>query len=65
MEEQFIYLNKIKELTVKNQDLENQIRNLEKRIIAKDKLIQIHQTAPCKCQIKTWLQLKNGKKENL
>ena len=45
MEEQFIYLNKIKELTVKIQDLENQIR-------IKNKIISSLQNTTCKCQMK-------------
>ena len=52
MEEQFIYLDKIKELTVKIQDLENQIKTLKTKILAKDVVIHSLQTTPCKCQIK-------------
>lgn len=52
MEEQFIYLDKIKELTVRNQDLENQVKTLESCILAKDKVIRSLQNTPCKCQVK-------------
>jgi peptidoglycan hydrolase CwlO-like protein len=39
-EEQFIYLDKIKELTVRNQDLENQVKTLEAELKTLKQIIE-------------------------